>query len=86
MKEHHVNDWLKLYYDTFSEATKSHGVEIPYTFELVQQMYEHHYEPEASFALVVLGLSFDKAQNDEDRQNILDRIESIFEPLRTVYE
>lgn len=82
LKERNLDKWLQLYYGTFSRACKRYNVENPYTLELVHQMYAHHYKPEASFALVVLGLSFDKATCDEQRHSMLDRIESLFEAVR----
>ncbi|KAH7716425.1 hypothetical protein AAVH_16151 [Aphelenchoides avenae] len=86
LKERHMDDWLKLYYDVFVVAAKRYGGENAYSLDLVRQMFEHHYECALGFAVMVIALSLEKITNDEERKSLLERLESCFEVVRKDYE
>lgn len=86
LKQRHLDDWLELYYDTFSAATKRYCAENAYSLDLVREMFDYHYEYELGFSLMVIALSLEKAICDEERKSLLVRLESCFEVVRKNYE
>lgn len=85
LKEH-LDDWIKLYYEAFDKGTKDWNVANPYTPHLCQAMFDFHYPEELNFSLMILGLEYQKADDEAVRQRLVDRMISSFERVRNDYE
>lgn len=86
MKLRYFQDWLRLYYDSFSKTCHALGIKCPYTWELVQRMYRKQAPSEMLFSYMVLSTFYEKVPDERFRTSFLARMVSTFEMVRHLYE
>lgn len=86
LKLRHMDDWLRLYYDTFEERTRLYSVGNPYTPELVRRMFYAHYTQRMIFTFLLLSHMCEQEKDAKIRTSIAGRIISGFEVIRKNYE
>lgn len=86
LKIRYIDDWIKLYYNTFNELCQKYNVKCPYTLELVEKMFWHVFPHEMLFSFIVLLNYYSKVESEHFQNALLGRIISSFELIRKNYE
>lgn len=81
-----MQEWINLYYETFSLACKNYDIQNPYTLKMVHQMFRYHYPSELLFSYIILLNHYARAPNSGTRTCLLGRMISGFEFIRRNYE
>lgn len=82
VKERHLDEWLRLYYDTFANTCEKLGVNCPYTWDLVQRMYRHQCPSELLFSFLLLSTFYSKVPVEQLRALFVARMVSNFEMVK----
>ncbi|KAH7711521.1 hypothetical protein AAVH_21172 [Aphelenchoides avenae] len=82
LKDGHIDEWLRLYFDTFSTSCEKLGVKCPCTWDLVQRMFRHQAPSELLFSFMLLSTYYQKVPVEELRKEFVARMVSNFELVK----
>ncbi|KAI1730210.1 ecdysteroid kinase domain-containing protein [Ditylenchus destructor] len=86
LKLRFLDDWLRLYYECFSDGCRRHGVRNPYTMDLVRKMFRYQYPSEMLFSYIILLNYFGRIEDEGIRTALLGRMISSFELVRRDFQ
>lgn len=86
LKNKYMDEWLNLYYETFSDLCKEIKISNPYTLEIVVKMFRYHYPSELLFTYIILLNNYARATDEATRNCILERMISSFKYIQKDYE
>ncbi|KAH7700673.1 calcium/calmodulin-dependent protein kinase type 1 [Aphelenchoides avenae] len=82
LKDRHIDEWLRLYFDSFATSCDKLGVKCPYTWDLVQRMFRHQAPSELLFSFMLLSIYYQKVPVEELRKEFVARMVSNFELIK----
>ncbi|KAL3105349.1 hypothetical protein niasHT_026082 [Heterodera trifolii] len=88
LRRERMNDWLDLYFDTAERESHELNIVPPVEFpkQLRKDLFEEQRHFELTFVFLCFPTLFPQAQNDSQRRNLMERMETLFEESREQYE
>ncbi|KAH7702479.1 hypothetical protein AAVH_30363 [Aphelenchoides avenae] len=82
LKLRHFQEWMRLYYDTFSAECHRLGVKCPYKWDVFLRMYQYQCPSELLVHFMIITSYLEKITDEKLRTALLSRIVSSFEMVR----
>uniref|UniRef100_A0A914HX65 CHK kinase-like domain-containing protein n=1 Tax=Globodera rostochiensis TaxID=31243 RepID=A0A914HX65_GLORO len=88
LRKERMNEWLDLYFDTVQEECRKLNIlpSVEYSNELRKALFEEQRHFELTFVFLCFPTLFPQSKNDMHRNNLMERMETLFEEGREQYE
>uniref|UniRef100_A0A183BVB8 RING-type domain-containing protein n=1 Tax=Globodera pallida TaxID=36090 RepID=A0A183BVB8_GLOPA len=88
LRKERMNEWLDLYFDTVEQECRKLNIlpSVEYSKELRKALFEEQRHFELTFVFLCFPTLFPQSKNDMHRNNLMERMEALFEEGREQYE